>query len=85
MVRIAACLACCLCCTAIATSKPDQSIGTTTQEAQTSKIPRADPRANVMQFPKRLLLNAQRKAGIPDLAPLPVPVVNEAPPPPALP
>lgn len=57
MVRIAACLACCLCCTAIATeSNPDQSTGTMTRETQPSKIPRIDSRANVMQFPKRLLL-----------------------------
>jgi hypothetical protein len=32
-----------------------------------------------MQFPKRLLLNAQLKAGVP--APLPMPTPNDAPPP----
>jgi len=86
MVRIAACLACCLWCTVITTaSNPNHSMGTTTREAQTSKIPRVDPRANVMQFPKRLLLNAQPKAGLPDPAPPPMPTPNEAPPPPALP
>jgi hypothetical protein len=86
MVRTAACLACSLCCAVIATaSNPDHSVGTTTREAQITKIPRVDPRANVMQFPKRLLLNAQPKAGLPDRAPLPVPAPNETPPPPALP
>lgn len=69
MVRLTVCLACCLCCTAIATSNPDYSTDTTTRETHTSKSPGVDPRANVMQAPKMLLLNEQRKAGNPDLAP----------------
>lgn len=76
MVRLTTCLVCCLCCTAFATaSNPDQSTGTMTRRTKTA--PRVDPRANVMQFPKRLLLNAQLKAEIPDLAPLPMPIVEK--------
>jgi hypothetical protein len=80
MTRFAAVLAYCLCCATIATAaNPDQWTGTT----QIAAIPK-DPRSNVMQFPKLLLLNAV-KTGTPIGVLRPVQTPNQVPPSPAQP
>jgi hypothetical protein len=80
MTRLAAVLAACLCCATLATADLDQWTGTT----QIAAVPK-DPRSNVMQFPKRLLVNAAQ-TGAPIDVPQPVQVPNQAPPsPPAQP
>jgi hypothetical protein len=64
MTGFAALLANCLCCATFATvSNPDQWTGTMTPvrvtDAQIAAIPK-DPRSNVVQFPKHLLMDSLR-------------------------